>query len=177
MRPGALSAILLISMCSVVTAGDRYGNWSLETLRGDVLALSYRQLVPSETKIAVAELGFLCNLKPTSDIYVVLVPFEGTYDNHQEDVPVLIQQNGDTFISSDIFQTWRNGYKYLFLNPKDKVDMLVTFLNANERKGGDSAHFFFSGQFDGHSNILNHIVIGLHGFSDGFLALAKKCKP
>jgi hypothetical protein len=43
------------------TAADRYGEWLLEQPRSSVLALSFKQSVPLNNKIATSELGLICD--------------------------------------------------------------------------------------------------------------------
>ena len=58
-------------------------------------------------------------------------------------IPVLIQKNADQYDPSDLLQNWKNGVEYIFLEAKDDVDELVSFMKANEMDGAKSVHFVF----------------------------------
>ena len=59
---------------------------------------------------------------------VILIPFDGTFQNDQEVIPVLIQKNADQYVDpSDLLQNWKNGTEYIFLEAKDDVDELASF--------------------------------------------------
>jgi len=76
------------------TATDRYGEWSLDWLRSNVVTLSYTQRAPlDDNDVGTAELGFICNEKDGSRNFgATLLPFEGTYENGQDEVVVLFQK-------------------------------------------------------------------------------------
>ena len=80
------------------TAADRYGEWLLEQPRSSVLTLSFKQSVPLNDKIATSELGFICDQNDKS-IGVILIPVDGTFENRQRIIPVLIQKNKDRYDS------------------------------------------------------------------------------
>ena len=58
-------------------------------------------------------------------------------------IPVLIQKNADQYDPSDLLQNWKNGVEYIFLESKDDVDELASFMKANEMDGAKSVHFVF----------------------------------
>jgi hypothetical protein len=160
----------------VATAADRYGEWSLEQMRSTVHTLSFKQSVPLNNKIATSELGFACNENDKSkSVGAILIPFEGVYENQDPDVSVLIQKSPEQYQPSDLSQKWRNGFDYIFLESQDDVDTLAAYLKVNAAHGLKSVHFFFSGQVDGRPRIMDHIIINLWGFSDGFAALQTAC--
>jgi hypothetical protein len=102
---------------------------------------------------------------------VILIPVDGTFENRQRIIPVLIQKNKDRYDPSDLVQHWNNGTEYIFLESNDDADKLVSFLKANE------ADFFCLNDTDAGSQIANHIVVDLEGFSDGFGAFQRVCAP
>ena len=60
-------------------------------------------------------------------------------------IPVLIQKNADQYVGpSDLLQKWKNGAEYIFLEAKDDVDELASFMKANEMDGAKSVHFVFA---------------------------------
>jgi hypothetical protein len=126
-------------------AADRYGGWLLEQPRSSVLTLSSKQSVPLNNKIATSELWFICDQRDKSGIVgVILIPFDGTFENKQDVIPVLVQKRSDQYDPSDLVQKWKNGTEYIFLDSKDNVDELASFLKATEANGVKSAHFVFS---------------------------------
>ena len=73
------------------TAADRYGEWVLEQPRSAVFTLSFKQSVPRNSKIATSELGFICDQKDQSALVgAILIPADGTFENRQRIIPVLI---------------------------------------------------------------------------------------
>ena len=73
----------------------------------------------------------------------MLIPVDGTFENRQRVIPVLIQKNKNQYDPSDLLQHWKNGTEYIFVESADDVDKLTSFLKANEMDGVKSMHFFF----------------------------------
>jgi hypothetical protein len=117
------TALALYFSVFSATAADRYGEWLLEQPRSSVLALSFKQSVPLNDKIATSELGFICDQNDKS-IGVILIPVDGTFENRQRIIPVLIQKNKDRYDPSDLVQHWNNGTEYIFVESNDDADML-----------------------------------------------------
>ena len=91
-------------------------------------------------------------------------------------IPVLIQKNADQYVGpSDLLQNWKNGAEYIFLESKDDVDELASFMKANETDGAKSVHFVFPNDTSDGPQTSNHIVINVSGFSNGFDAFQKAC--
>ena len=158
------------------TATDRYGEWSLDWLRSNVVTLSYTQRAPlDDNDVGTAELGFICIEKDGSRNFgATLLPFEGTYENVQHEVVVLFQK-GPHNASPDLSQKWKNAYHYLFLESQDEIETLVGYLKTNEANGKKFVYLSFSGDFFGRSEIPNLIAVDLSGFSNGFAALQTAC--
>jgi hypothetical protein len=168
------TALALYFSVFSATAADRYGEWLLEQPRSSVLTLSFKQSVPLNDKIATSELGFICDQNDKS-IGVILIPVDGTFENRQRIIPVLIQKNKDRYDPSDLVQHWNNGTEYIFLESNDDADKLASFLKANEADGVKSVHFFFPNDSDAGPQIANHVVVDVSGFSDGFAAFKMAC--
>ncbi len=157
---------------------DQYGEWNLEKLNGNVLALSTKDMRPMGDRILFAHLSFLCDHRyKKGEISASLIPFDGTYNNQQNDVPVLVQKSPDNITPSDLSQKWSNGFKYIFVHDQNEIEELITYLKTNERNGVETVHFFFSGQFSGQTDVLNHVKINLSGFNEGISMLQVSCKP
>ena len=75
----------------------------------------------------------------------------------------------------DLLQKWKNGSEYIFLDTKDEVHELASFLTAEETDSEKSTHFYFPKDADANLQNANHIVIDVSGFSDGFGTFRKKC--
>jgi len=85
------TALALHFSVLAASAADRYGGWVLEQPRSSVVTLSFKQSVPLNNKISTSELGFICDQREKPKIFgVILIPFEGTFENKQGVVPVLI---------------------------------------------------------------------------------------
>jgi len=158
------------------TATDRYGEWSLDWLRSNVVTLSYTQRAPlDDNDVGTAELGFICIEKDGSRNFgATLLPFKGTYENAQDEVVVLFQK-GPHNVPPDLLQKWKNAYHYLFLESQNEIEMLVGYLKTNEANGKKFVYLSFSGDFFGQSEIPNLIAVDLSGFSNGFAALQTAC--
>ena len=171
------TALALKFSALAVTAADRYGGWLLEQPRSSVHTLSFKQTVQLNNKIGTSELGFICDQrKNLKSVGVILIPFDGTFQSDQEVIPVLIQKNADQYVGpSDLLQKWKNGAEYIFLEAKDDVDELASFMKANEMDGAKSVHFVFANSPPEGPRPSNHIAINLSGFSNGFDAFQKAC--
>jgi len=156
------TALTLCCGVLAATAADRHGGWLLEQPRSSVLTLSFKQAVQLNNKIETLELGFICDRRKGSrSVGVILIPFDGTFQSDQGVIPVLIQKNADQYNSSDLLQNWKNGAEYIFLESKDDVDELASFMKANEMNGAKSVHFVFSNDLRDGSQTSNHIAIEL----------------
>ena len=91
-------------------------------------------------------------------------------------IPVLIQKNADQYDGpSDLLQKWKNGTEYIFLESKDDIEELVSFMKADEMDGAKSVHFVFANSPPEGPQASNHIAINVSGFSNGFDAFQKAC--
>jgi hypothetical protein len=158
----------------VATAADRYDEWLLEQPRGSVFTLSFKQSVLFNSKIATSELGFVCDQTDKLQS-AILIPFDGTFENHQEVIPVFIQKSSEQYSASDLLQKWKSGIDYIFLESQDDINALTSFLKANEADGAKTVHFFFPNALDAHLRTSNHIIVNVSGFSDGFSAFQIAC--
>jgi hypothetical protein len=159
-------------------AADRYGEWVLEHPRSSVLTISFKQSVLLKNNIATSELGFVCDQTGKStNVAVILIPFDGTFENKRGMVPVLIQKNSDEFDSSDLSQKWKNGTEYIYSESEDDANELASFLKNNEATGVRSLHFFFPNVSDSGPQTSIHIAINVSGFSGGFGAFQMGCVP
>jgi hypothetical protein len=126
-------------------------------------------------KVTEADFAFICDRHSNPDPYkAMLIPFDGTYDNQQGEVSVLVEKGKDQ--NSNLLQKWQNGYKYLFLTQKDKVTELMDYLKNAEASNINTVTLFFSGDFHGRLEKLNYITLDLSGFSGGLVALHAACQ-
>ena len=170
------TALTLCCGVLTATATDHYGGWLLEQPRSYVHTLSFKQSVQLNNKIETLELGFICDRrKDSKNVGVILIPFDGTFQSDQDRIPVLIQKNADQYDPSDLLQNWKNGAEYIFLEPKDDVDELASFMKANEMDGTKSVHFVFANSPPEGPQASSHIAINVSGFSNGFDAFQKAC--
>jgi hypothetical protein len=147
MCPRLLYAILGLCFGGVAaTATDRFGEWSLDRLRSNVVTLSYTQSTTlDDNNIGTAELGFICIEKDGSRNFgATLLPFEEAFENAQDPVVVLIHK-GQYYASPDLSQKWQNAYDYLILESQDEIDALVEYLRSERRKV--RLFDFFGGRF------------------------------
>ena len=71
------------------------------------------------------------------------MPFDGTFENQQDPIPVSIQEKAEEFGPSDILQKWKNGSEFLFSDVKDDVADLIALLNEKDSESDKSVHFYF----------------------------------
>ena len=167
------AALMLYFSGTFATAGERYGAWLLEYPRSSVVTLSFKRSVALNNEVATSELGFICDQSDHSRLVVILVPFDGTFENWRDVVPILIRRGSNN--PFDLLQKWKNGNEYIFLDTKDEVRELSSFLRAEETDSEKSTNFYFPKDSDTNLQNANHIVIDVLGFSDGFSALQKTC--
>ena len=96
-------------------------------------------------KIATSELGFICDRRndDSTSVGVILIPFDGAFENHQDVVPVVIQKSANQNDPFDLLQKWKNGTEYIFLESTDDINELASLLKAEEIDSEKSTHFFF----------------------------------
>jgi hypothetical protein len=169
------SALILHFSGTFATAGERYGAWLLEYPRSSVITLSFKRSVALNNEVATSEFGFICDQGDHSRLVAILVPFDGTFENWRDVVPVLIRKRSDKLGPFDLLQRWKNGNEYIFLDTRDEVYELASFLKAEETDSEKSAHFYFPKDRDADVQNANHIVIDVSGFSDGFSTFQKTC--
>jgi hypothetical protein len=170
------TSLTLCCFALAATAADRHGGWLLEQPRNSERTLSFKQSVQLNNKIETLELGFICDQsKNSKGVGAILIPFDGTFQNDQDVIPVLIQKNADRYDPSDLLQNWKNGTEYIFVESKDGVDELASFMKANEMDGAQSVHFVFANSpHEGHQTS-NRVAINVSGFSKGFDAFQMAC--
>ena len=71
---------------------------------------------------------------------------------------------------------WENGPGYIFLESPDEQEELAVYLKDREAEGVKSVHFYFPNDLDASTQIANHIIVELAGFSDGVEAFTKRCE-
>jgi hypothetical protein len=167
------AALMLYFSGAFATAQQRYGAWSLEYPRSSVVTLSFKRSIALHNEVATSELGFICDQDDHSRLVAILVPFDGTFENRRDVVPVIIRRRNDT--PFDLLQKWKNGSEYIFLDTQDEVHELASFLKAEEADSEKSVHFYFPKDADAGLQNANHIVIDVSGFSDGFSTFQKTC--
>jgi hypothetical protein len=155
------------------TARVRYGAWLLEYPRSSVVTLSFKRSVALDNGVATSELGFICDQGDHPRLVAILVPFDGTFENWRDVVPVLIRRGSDN--AFDLLQKWKNANEYIFLDTKDEVRELASFLKAEETDSQKSRHFYFPKETDADLQNANHIVVDVSGFSEGFGVFQKTC--
>jgi len=170
------TALALFFSVLPANAADRYGGWLLEQPGSFVLTLSFKQSVPLNNQIATSELGFICDQRDKAKIVgVVLIPFDGTFENKQDVIPVLIQESSDRHDPFDLLQKWKNRTEYIFLESQDDVIELASFLKERENDGVKSVHFLFPNNPEVGPQTSNHVAINVSGFSSGFDAFQMTC--
>jgi hypothetical protein len=127
------AALMLYFSGTFATAGERYGAWWLEYPRSSVVTLSFKRSAALNNEVDTSELGFICDQGDHSRLVAVLVPFDGTFENWRDVVPVLIRKRSDKLGPFDLLQKWKNGNEYIFLDTKDEVRELSSFLRRRRQ--------------------------------------------
>ncbi|MFZ0581873.1 MAG: hypothetical protein WAM23_12130 [Candidatus Acidiferrales bacterium] len=175
-RLGLYAALALCVSGIPATAGERFGQWSLEQPGDFLFALSFKRSISFDDRTATSELAFVCN-QEEKYVAVLLIPLDGPFKNRQNSIPVVIQKIEDQSDPSDLMQRWENGSDYIFLESPDEQEQLASYLKDKEAEGLKSVHFYFPNDLDASTQTTNHMVIDLAGFSAGVAAFANRCEP
>ena len=176
MRRFGLYAALALCVCGLpATAGERFGQWSLDQPGDFIFALSFKRTISSDDRTATSELAFVCN-QENKNVAVLLIPLDGTFTSRQKVIPVAIQKMGEQSDPSDLMQRWENGPGYIFLESPDEQEELASYLKDREAEGVKSVHFYFPDDLDASTQTTDHMVIDLAGFSNGVVAFTKRCE-
>jgi hypothetical protein len=158
-----------------IGAAEKYGEWSLEQPKSAIFTLSFKRSIRVGDKIGTSELGFICD-QQNKFVRAILIPVDGTYQNHQAVIPVVIQKNADEYDRSDLLQHWNNAIEYIFLEGPEEQEQLATYLEDKEGQGIKSVHFYFPNDLDAGPEILNHVIVDVSGFTEGVAAFQKACE-
>jgi hypothetical protein len=126
MRRLSLYAALALCVYGLpATAGERFGQWSLDQPGDFVFALSFKRSLSSDDRTATSELAFVCN-QEEKYVAVLLIPLDGTFKNRQNSIPVVIQKTEEQSDTTDLMQRWENGPSYIFLESPDRRNSFLT---------------------------------------------------
>jgi hypothetical protein len=169
-------ALSLLSVCFCGARAETFGEWTLEHNHDNIFTLSFKQSASINNELTTSELAFMCDKRDRSHfVGVILVPFDGTFQSHRDEVPVLIQKDADQYDRSDLIQNWKNGSDFLFLDAKEDVAELMAILKEKGANSKKTVHFYFSNDADDSPPTSSHIVISAFGYSDGDEAFQKAC--
>jgi hypothetical protein len=172
-RSGLYAALALYVLGIPATAGERFGEWSLESQGEGTFALAFKRPIPTQNGVGPG-LALICN-QESNYVVGILAPSLGTFKNDQESIPLAIQKSEDGYDPSDLLQRWENEGEYLFSEIPGEQEDLTSYLKEKESEGVKSVHFYFPNNLDTGTPTTNHITIDLSGFSRGFEAFKKKC--
>jgi hypothetical protein len=158
-----------------VSAAEKHGEWSLAQPNSAIFTLSFKRSIQVGDKIGTSELGFICD-RQNKFVRAILIPVDGTYQNHQAVIPVVIQKNADEYDRSDLLQHWNNAIEYIFLEAFEEQERLATYLKDKESQGIRSVHFYFPNDLDAGPEILNHVIVDVTGFTEGVVAFQEACE-
>jgi hypothetical protein len=173
-RLGLYAALALCVYGLPATAGERFGQWSLEQPGDFVFALSFKRSLSFDDRTATSELAFVCN-QENKYVAVLLIPLDGTFKNRQTSILVVVQKTEVQSDTSDLMQRWENGPGYIFLEAPDEQEELASYLKDKEAEGVKSIHFYFPNDLAA-GTTTNHMVVDLAGFSGGVAAFTKRCE-
>jgi hypothetical protein len=86
---------------------------------------------------------------------------------------VLIRRGSDN--PFDLLQKWKMEMKYIFLDTKDEVRVLASFLKAEETDSEKSTHFYLTRTPMPVFKMQINIEVDVWGFSAGFDVFQKTC--
>jgi hypothetical protein len=171
-----LRVIFGLALCCLggaATAGERHGQWSLESQGEGIIALSFRRFTAMQETIA--ELAFVCN-QESKYVVVIIAPSPGISNNQQESISVAIQETEDGYDSFDLLQRWENEGEYIFSEMPDEQEQLASYLKDREAEGIKSVQFHFPNDLDAGTGTTNHVAIDLSGFSARLQRFKKECE-
>ena len=97
------SAFALCCLGTSVTAGERFGQWSLEFQEEGVVALKLKPSISLDDGFGAPEVAFVCN-QESRYVVVMIAPRPGTFQNQQETVSVAVRRTENDFDLSDLLQ-------------------------------------------------------------------------
>jgi hypothetical protein len=108
------SIAVAINFATFVAANaEDEGKWELEERRSFVYTLSYKQSAYINNQLVTSELALLCDQRNRIDfVGAILMPFDGTFESHQDPIPVSIQKKSDEFERSDLYKSGRMGASF-----------------------------------------------------------------
>ena len=172
-------SLLGVALCllQITMAIADVGKWELEQRRSFIVTLSYKQSATINNKLATSELAFICDQRNHLGVIgAVLVPFDGSFESHQDAVPLLIQKSDDEYSQSDLLQKWNNGSEFLFLDEPNEVTNLITVLKGKDVEAEKkSVHIRFPTTPENGQQTSNHIIVDASGFGDKFRQFEKDC--
>ena len=155
---------------------EESGRWELEERRSFIFTLSYKQSASINNQTATSELAFLCDQRNRLGVIgTILVPFDGTFESHQDPIAVSIQRKSDEYSPSDLLQKWKNGSEFLFLDVRDDVADLIALLKDKDTDSDKSVHFYFPSGLDNGQPASDHVVVDASGFAAKFVEFEKGC--
>jgi hypothetical protein len=176
MRHFGLYVALALCVCGLpATAGERFGQWSLDQPGDFIFALSSKRTISFDDRTATSELAFVCH-QDNKYVAVLLIPLDGTFNSRHEAIPVAIQKIEDQSDPSDLMQRWENGPGYIFLESPDEQEELASYLKDREAEGVKSVHFYFPNDMDASTQTTNHMVVDVAGFSSGVATFTSRCE-
>jgi hypothetical protein len=104
-----------------------------------------------------------------------MVPFDGTFESHQDPIPVSILRKSDKYGPFDLLQKWKNGSEFLVLDVNDDIADLIALLKEKDTGSDTSVHFHFPNGLDNGQQTSNHIVVDASGFAASFAEFEKGC--
>jgi hypothetical protein len=169
-------AVALTFSDLAVAIAEQSGRWELEERRSFIFTLSYKQSAFINDQTVTSELAFLCDQRNSLGIIgTIFVPFDGTFESHQDPIPVSIQRKSDEYGPSDLLQKWKNGSEFLFLDVTDDVADLIALLKEKDTDSDKSVHFYFPSCRDKGQQTSDHVVIDASGFAVKFAEFEKGC--
>jgi hypothetical protein len=90
-RLGLYAALALYIFGIPATAGEPFGQWSLEQPGDFIFALSFKRSISADDRTATSELTFVCN-QEEKYAAVLLIPLDGTFRNRENLIPVVIRK-------------------------------------------------------------------------------------
>ena len=109
------SALALCCLATSATAGERFGQWSLEFQEEGVVALKLKPTASPDDGFGAPEVAFVCN-QESRYVVAIIAPSPGTFRNQQETVSVAVQRTENDFDLSDLLQQWDNEGDYILRN-------------------------------------------------------------
>ena len=171
------SALALCCLATSVTAGERFGQWSLEFQEEGVVALKLKPNRFAQRRIWSAGSGVRLQSREQVRRSHDRAKSGDILEINRKQFPLRSKNGKRLGLHPDLLQQWDNEGDYIFAEQPDELDKFTSYLKAQEADGIKSVYFYFPNDLVTGAGKTNQVVIDLSGFSKGMQHFEKECDP